>query len=227
MSEYIAKLEGYAELEVSIIRATKINKVLKAIKKLDEIPKEDEFNFKSRSETLLQKWNKILESETGSPNAAAATNGTTNGTTNGDAAKAAPEKETTETKPEAKPEAKTDEPNTDAKVEPTESTNGVTESRDEEKPKAEPEADTVMEDAKPESAPKEESATVEPSTVCCLVNRPLDWFWTRADDSYRMLPPQRQQRQQRPPSQRLLHHEPLPQYYESHAMFYNTNRLYR
>lgn len=63
MSDFITKLEGYAELEVSIIRATKINKVLKALLKLDEIPKEDEYKFKSRSTLLLEKWNKILEGE--------------------------------------------------------------------------------------------------------------------------------------------------------------------
>jgi hypothetical protein len=62
MSEFISKLEGYADLEVSIIRATKINKVLKAILKLAEIPRESEFQFKDRSKSLLEKWNKILES---------------------------------------------------------------------------------------------------------------------------------------------------------------------
>lgn len=60
MSEFITKLEGYADLEVSIIRATKINKVLKAILKLGTIPKEEEFNFKTRSQALLDKWNKLL-----------------------------------------------------------------------------------------------------------------------------------------------------------------------
>ena len=62
MSEFISKLEGYADLEVSIIRATKINKVLKRILKLAEIPKESEFQSKDRSKSLLEKWNKILES---------------------------------------------------------------------------------------------------------------------------------------------------------------------
>ena len=60
MSDFVTKLEGYADLEVSIIRATKINKVLKAILKLGTIPKEDEFNFKTRSQALLDKWNKLL-----------------------------------------------------------------------------------------------------------------------------------------------------------------------
>lgn len=63
MSEFVTKLEGYAELEVAIIRATKINKVLKAILKLPVIPKEEEFNFKPRSQSLLDKWNKLLNSD--------------------------------------------------------------------------------------------------------------------------------------------------------------------
>lgn len=61
MSGFITRLEEYAEIEVSIIRSTKINKVMKAILKLDEIPKEDEFKFKPRSQALLEKWNKILD----------------------------------------------------------------------------------------------------------------------------------------------------------------------
>lgn len=66
MSEFITKLETYADLEVSIIRITKINKVLKAIIKLSSIPKDEEFNFKKRSHELLAKWNKILADD---PNA--------------------------------------------------------------------------------------------------------------------------------------------------------------
>lgn len=66
MSEFISKLETYADLEVSIIRTTKINKVLKAIIKLSSIPKDEDFNFKKRSHELLAKWNKILADD---PNA--------------------------------------------------------------------------------------------------------------------------------------------------------------
>lgn len=77
MSEYVNKLEGYADLEVSIIRATKINKVLKAILKMNAIPKEEEFQFKSRSQSLLDKWNKLLASEPAPPASAEITaNGT-------------------------------------------------------------------------------------------------------------------------------------------------------
>ncbi|KAK0730678.1 hypothetical protein B0H67DRAFT_639153 [Lasiosphaeris hirsuta] len=77
MSEYILKLEAFPDLEVSIIRGTKINKVLKAILKLENIPKEEEFQFKSRSTSLLEKWNKLLAVD---GTAAEKTNGV-NGTT--------------------------------------------------------------------------------------------------------------------------------------------------
>ena len=65
MSNYIKKLEGYADLEVSIIRTTKINKVLKALIKLNTIPKDEEFNFRGRSVELLGQWNKLLGTEGG------------------------------------------------------------------------------------------------------------------------------------------------------------------
>lgn len=87
MSEFITKLEGYSDLEVSIIRATKINKVLKGILKLEEIPKEAEFKFRERSTELLTKWNKILESDTPAP-ASAQTNGALKEQVNGASARA-------------------------------------------------------------------------------------------------------------------------------------------
>lgn len=91
MAEFVTKLEGYADLEVSIIRATKINKVLKAILKLPSIPKEEEFNFKTRSQTLLDKWNKLLASDT----PPAATNGASESKTEAEEVK-----EATSTAPE-------------------------------------------------------------------------------------------------------------------------------
>ncbi|KIX02242.1 uncharacterized protein Z518_08181 [Rhinocladiella mackenziei CBS 650.93] len=63
MSTFIKKLEGYADLEVSIIRNTKINKVLKALIKLNTIPRDEEFQFRKRSVELLSQWNKILGAE--------------------------------------------------------------------------------------------------------------------------------------------------------------------
>ena len=60
MSNYIKKLEGYEDLEVGIIRSTKINKVLKALMKLNTIPRDEEFKFRDRSMELLNKMNKVL-----------------------------------------------------------------------------------------------------------------------------------------------------------------------
>jgi hypothetical protein len=71
MSNFIKKLEGYGELEAGIIRTTKINKVLKALIKLNTIPKDEEFNFRGRSVELLGKWNKLLGTDgTGDENGA-------------------------------------------------------------------------------------------------------------------------------------------------------------
>lgn len=64
LSDLVTKLENQTDLEVSIIRETKINKVLKAILKLDNIPREAEFNFKARSQALLDRWTKILATDT-------------------------------------------------------------------------------------------------------------------------------------------------------------------
>ena len=70
MSSFIGKLENYGDLEVSIIRSTKINKVLKALIKLNTIPKDEEFNFKSRSVDLLGRWNKALGADSTADEAA-------------------------------------------------------------------------------------------------------------------------------------------------------------
>lgn len=63
MSTYIKKLEGYTDLEISIIRGTKINKVLKGLIKLNTIPRDEEFHFRQRSMDLLSQWNKFLGAE--------------------------------------------------------------------------------------------------------------------------------------------------------------------
>lgn len=64
MSDFLGELELYPELEGSIIRTTKIHKVLKAMIKLGSIPLEEEYHFKSRSSDLLGKWNEILSNDT-------------------------------------------------------------------------------------------------------------------------------------------------------------------
>lgn len=69
MSDFLKELEGYPDLEGSIIRTTKINKVLKAMIKLPSIPLDEKFKFKDRSHALLQKWNEILASDLSAPGA--------------------------------------------------------------------------------------------------------------------------------------------------------------
>ena len=63
MSDYLSELETYPDLEASIIRKTKIHKVLKNIIKLAAIPLEEQFHFKNRSRDLLAKWNEILAND--------------------------------------------------------------------------------------------------------------------------------------------------------------------
>ena len=66
MSDFLTELETFPDLEGSIIRITKIHKVLKAMIKLPSIPLDEEYHFKSRSIDLLAKWNEILSND---PNA--------------------------------------------------------------------------------------------------------------------------------------------------------------
>ncbi|KAJ5218262.1 uncharacterized protein N7498_000361 [Penicillium cinerascens] len=64
MGTYFDKLEKHADLEVSIIRSTKINKVLKMIVKLNSIPRDEEFNFRHRAMNILSSWKAVLDSDT-------------------------------------------------------------------------------------------------------------------------------------------------------------------
>lgn len=152
MSEYIVKLEGYADLEVSIMRKTKINKVLKGILKLDAIPREEEFNFKERSNVLLAKWNKILEGDSESH---AASNGKPNGESKTEATEAA-----------AKPVAKTT--NADGNAAETDKPGKVViEKKEEEK-----EEDESVENKEP-AKPTEEAETAIVSPSVNIVKHPL------------------------------------------------------
>ena len=53
---YMKKLEKYTDLDASIFKSTKINKVLKAILKLDSIPSDETYDFKERSSRMLAAW---------------------------------------------------------------------------------------------------------------------------------------------------------------------------
>ena len=67
MSNFFSKLEKHADLEVSIIRATKINKVLKMIVKLSSIPRDEEFQFRQRAVNILSKWKTLLDADATGP----------------------------------------------------------------------------------------------------------------------------------------------------------------
>ena len=69
MSGYMDQLEDLKELEADIIKETKIHKVLKKIIELGHIPREGEFDFRKRSQTLLAMCNAAQD------NAQPATNG--------------------------------------------------------------------------------------------------------------------------------------------------------
>jgi hypothetical protein len=77
MADFFTKLEKFTEMDATILRATRIHKLPKAILRLESIPREDEFNFKSRSTGLLEMWNKMLSDapQAAEENASAGANG--------------------------------------------------------------------------------------------------------------------------------------------------------
>jgi len=150
MSDHLKSLEQLEDLEAEVIKNTKVGKVLKAILKLDTIPSEELYNFKTRSEKLLAKWNVALAADTeaqpmGSAPSAAAAPPATNGV-----------KHENEKKPEP-PVSKTEE-ESPAVAEPTKTDAdgdvAMTENKDEaptEKPAAGTNTEPPVEAAKAEA----------------------------------------------------------------------------
>ena len=60
MSSFLEKLEKVNIPSEAIIRATKIPTLLKKIKKLQEIPNQDEYHIRGRAASLLEKRNAAL-----------------------------------------------------------------------------------------------------------------------------------------------------------------------
>ncbi|KAK1781119.1 hypothetical protein QBC45DRAFT_78409 [Copromyces sp. CBS 386.78] len=163
MSEFLTKLEAFPDLEVSIIRATKINKVLKAILKLENIPKEEEFKFKPRSQTLLDKWNKLLAGEATSAAVLAADKEATTNGVNGKAKEV--EKEVKEdTNKTNGGKGKSEEPSTSDKAEEAPKDKDGDSKMEEAEAKAEEKAEKKDADEKtekPETEDAKSSETVE------------------------------------------------------------------
>ena len=63
MSTYLRKLEHIGDPPRSILRATRITKLLKKITNLDDIPRDSKFSFKERAVRLLEKWRTNVEKE--------------------------------------------------------------------------------------------------------------------------------------------------------------------
>ncbi|WFD07277.1 hypothetical protein MVES1_002637 [Malassezia vespertilionis] len=53
-------VEAYTEMTPEQLRATKIGKVMRRIHQLGEVPRDDEFHFKSRAGELMNRWSAIL-----------------------------------------------------------------------------------------------------------------------------------------------------------------------
>ncbi|KAJ5664736.1 hypothetical protein N7462_011549 [Penicillium macrosclerotiorum] len=125
MATYFDKLEKHADLEVSIIRSTKINKVLKMIVKLDSIPRDEEFNFRHRAMNILTSWKSVLETDAPIASADKDSKSTPNGTHKDEDGADTPKLETEEEKEPETKAANEDTPMADAdeapKVETTES----------------------------------------------------------------------------------------------------------
>ncbi|KAF4552614.1 PWWP domain-containing protein [Elsinoe fawcettii] len=101
MDQFFKDLEQHTNLEGSIIRTTKIHKVLKNILRLENIPQDEKYDFKKRSQVMLDHWADAL-------NAPADSKADAKPATNGDKKSEEPAKENgdTETKTEDKSEVK-------------------------------------------------------------------------------------------------------------------------
>ena len=156
MATYFDKLEKHADLEVSIIRSTKINKVLKMIVKLNTIPRDEEFNIRSRAMNILSSWKNVLDAADTPGPADKTDKPTTNGSKEDDGAET-PKLETEEEKePEtksAKDEVDSPMPDADAEKapEPEKEAEG-------EKP-TEESTETTEKPSEPEAKSAEEPAT--------------------------------------------------------------------
>lgn len=103
MATYFEKLEKHADLEVSIIRSTKINKVLKMIVKLNSIPRDEEFNFRQRAINILSNWKNVLDTDAPAASTDKDAKSTANGASKDDEAVETPKLETEEKEPDDTP----------------------------------------------------------------------------------------------------------------------------
>ena len=150
MADYFHSLETQKDIEASIIKSTKIHKVLKGIVKLTSIPRDEEYNFKERSAKLLEDWSKILGEDTA---VSAETKGQSSGKKDPDNAEHNGAEESIKGEPEDK-ENGAGATKDESAEEPDEK---ATEAKD--KP------DVAMEDVQDDAAKTEDKATAEDVTM--------------------------------------------------------------
>jgi len=159
MNDYFNMVETSPDIDAAIIRDTKIHKVLKAILKMETIPRDDEFHFKDRSQALLASWNALLDGpETKVP----ATNGEVEGNKK-DIEKDEEEKKDDE--PPAEPAAPVEatEPGNAAVDEADVKMDDAISSADKEDKPAEAAADVVKEGAEAANKDEETEAAAVPA----------------------------------------------------------------
>ncbi|KAF2674934.1 hypothetical protein BT63DRAFT_24523 [Microthyrium microscopicum] len=112
MAEHLRTLESFPDLEASIIRQTKINKLLKAVIKVPDLPRDEEFQFKDRCHKLLATWTESLNADEDK------TPAVENGVTNGKSEEPADAEAAAEKPKESVPNGKeaSAEPKTEAKI---------------------------------------------------------------------------------------------------------------
>ncbi|TFY65264.1 hypothetical protein EVJ58_g2092 [Rhodofomes roseus] len=85
LDQLFSTVENYQNMSIQYLTFSKIGKVMRHINALpkDKVPRDDEFHFKDRAKTLVDKWHDILNENKPKPNGAAAAGESAKATTNG------------------------------------------------------------------------------------------------------------------------------------------------
>ncbi|KZT71650.1 hypothetical protein DAEQUDRAFT_91074 [Daedalea quercina L-15889] len=85
LDQLFSTVENYQNMSIQYLTFSKIGKVMRHINALpkDKVPRDDEFHFKDRAKSLVDKWHDILNENKGKPNGAAAAGESAKVVTNG------------------------------------------------------------------------------------------------------------------------------------------------
>ncbi|UZJ53786.1 hypothetical protein CBS101457_003106 [Exobasidium rhododendri] len=65
LDKTMKQVEGYEGITADVLRVTKIGKVMRRVVQLPSIPRDEEFKFKERAETLCEKWAAVFSAAKG------------------------------------------------------------------------------------------------------------------------------------------------------------------